>query len=59
MDYVLVFRPEIRDELDEAYNWYEQQKVGLGDEFIDCIDELLDRICLMLQSYPTVYRDVR
>ncbi|CCQ61632.1 hypothetical protein WH8501_25235 [Crocosphaera watsonii WH 8501] len=59
MDYVLVFRPEIRDELDEAYNWYEQQKVGLGDEFIDCIDELLDRICLMPQSYPTVYRDVR
>ena len=34
MDYVLVFRPENRDELDEAYNWYEQQKVGLGDEFI-------------------------
>ena len=59
MEYVLVFRPEIRDELDEAYNWYEQQKVGLGDEFIDCIDELLDRICLMPQSYPTVYRDVR
>ena len=59
MDYVLVFRPEIRDELDEAYNWYEQQKVGLGDEFIDCIDELLDRIFLMPQSYPTVYRNVR
>ena len=49
MDYVLVFRPEIRDELDEAYNWYEQKKVGLGDEFLDCIDELLDRICLMPQ----------
>ncbi len=59
MDYVLVFRPEIRDELDEAYNWYEQKKVGLGDEFLDCIDELLDRICLMPQSYPIVYRDVR
>ncbi|MEL4895255.1 hypothetical protein [Crocosphaera sp. Alani8] len=59
MDYVLVFRPEIREELDEAYNWYEKQKVGLGDEFIDCIDDLLDRICLIPQSYPTVYRDVR
>ena len=45
--------------MDEAYNWYEQQKIGLGDEFIDCIDELLDRICLMPQSYPIVYRDVR
>jgi hypothetical protein len=25
MNYVLVFRPEVRDELDEAYNWYESQ----------------------------------
>ncbi len=58
MDYALVFRPEIRDELDEAYNWYERHKVGLGDEFLDSIDELLERICLMPESYPIVYRDV-
>lgn len=59
MNYVLVFRPEVRQELKEAYNWYESQKLGLGDEFIDCVDEMLHRICLMPQSYVVVYRDVR
>lgn len=33
MNYVLVFRPEVREELDEAYNWYESQQPGIGDDF--------------------------
>ena len=32
MNYALVFRPEVREELDEAYSWYESQQAGLGDE---------------------------
>ena len=59
MNYALVFRPEVREEVDEAYTWYESQQLGLGDEFLDCIDEMLDRICQMPESYPFVYRDVR
>ncbi len=59
MNYALVFRPEVRDELDEAFQWYERQKVGLGDEFFDCIDEMLNRVCLMPEACPVVYRDVR
>ncbi|MEG4349312.1 type II toxin-antitoxin system RelE/ParE family toxin [Microcoleus sp. LAD1_D3] len=59
MNYALVFRPELREEVDEAYTWYESQQLGLGDEFLDCIDEMLDRICQMPESYPVVYRDVR
>jgi plasmid stabilization system protein ParE len=59
MSYVLVFRPEVREELNEAYNWYENQRSGLGDDFLDCIDETLKRICQMLESCPIVYRDVR
>jgi len=59
MNYALVFRPEVREEVDEAYTWYESQQLGLGDEFLDCIDEMLDRICQMPESYPVVYRDVR
>ncbi len=47
MNYALVFRPEVREEVDEAYTWYESQQLGLGDEFLDCIDEMLDRICQM------------
>lgn len=59
MNYVLVFRPEVRKELDEAYSWYEGQELGLGDDFLEQVDEALDRICQMPESYPTVYRDVR
>jgi len=59
MDYALVFRPEVRDEISEAYNWYEKQKLSLGDEFLDCVDKILNRICLMPESYAIVYRDIR
>jgi plasmid stabilization system protein ParE len=59
MDYVLVFRPEVRTELDDAYNWYESQQLGLGDEFLDCVNEALNRICLIPESYTVVYRDIR
>lgn len=59
MNYVLVFRPEVREELDEAYNWYESQQPGLGDDFLDCVDEILNQICQMPESYSFVYRDIR
>lgn len=59
MNYALVFRPEVQEELNEAYNWYESKQPGLGDEFLGCIDEMLNQICLMPESYPVVYRDVR
>ena len=35
MNYALVFRPEVREELNEGYSWYEGQQEGLGDEFLD------------------------
>ena len=59
MNYVLVFRLEARNELDEAYNWYESQKIGLGDDFLEQIEAALDRICQMPESYSVAYRDVR
>jgi plasmid stabilization system protein ParE len=59
MNYALVFRLEVRQELDEAYNWYESQQTKLGDEFLDSVDEILNRICQMPESYAVVYRDVR
>ena len=40
--YVLVFRPEVRDELNETYSWYEIQQQDLGDEFLDCVDKTLN-----------------
>lgn len=59
MNYALVFRPEVREELDEAYGWYESQQLELGDNFLEQVDETLERICQMPESYTAVYRDVR
>ena len=59
MNYALVFRPEVRDELSEVYRWYESQQPGLGNDFLEKVDESLDRISQMPESYPVVYRDIR
>ena len=59
MNYALVFRVEVHKELNEAYIWYESQQSGLGDEFLGCIEEMLNQICLMPESYPVIYRDIR
>ncbi len=60
MNYVVVFRLKAHDELNEAYTWYEEsQQPQLGDEFLDCVDDVINRICLMPESYAIVYRDIR
>lgn len=59
MNYVLVFRLEARDELDQGYSWYESQQLGLGDDFLEQIDNAIARICQIPESYPEIYRDVR
>lgn len=51
MNYALVFRPEVRDELREAYSWYESKQQELCDEFLDCVDEMLNRIFQMPEFY--------
>ena len=56
---MLIFRPEVREELDDAYSWYEAQQSGVGDDFLICVDETMTRILQMPESYPVIYRDVR
>jgi hypothetical protein len=51
MNYVLVFRLEARNELDDAYNWYESQQLGLGDNFLEQVEETLNLICHMPESH--------
>ena len=48
MSLPIVFRVEARAEFDRAFDWYEQQRRGLGVEFLTCVTEVLERI----QSFP-------
>lgn len=51
--------PEARIEFDEATDWYEQQRPGLGATFVARVREVFDRIAADPQRHAAVYLDVR
>jgi toxin ParE1/3/4 len=55
----LVLEPEAEADLLDAFEWYERQRTGLGHEFIDCVDDVLERISESPQLYAPTYCGVR
>jgi plasmid stabilization system protein ParE len=55
----IVLRPAAQEEFDEAIDWYEQQSAGLGLEFLNRIEEALDRISVTPEAYPTIFQEMR
>jgi len=55
----IVFRQQARRELDEAGDWYEQERSGLGLEFFAEIEHLLHRVTSNPAQFPASYRDTR
>ena len=48
----LELHPEARTELRRAALWYDEQRSGLGDEFVAEVSAALDRIADVPESYP-------
>jgi len=57
--YPLVFRRQARRELDEAGDWYEKERAGLGFEFFAAIEQLLNLIASKPEQFPMLFRDTR
>ncbi len=55
----LVFHPAVRDEVDDAYRWYEQRRAGLGDDFLAAIEEVFQRLRATPEVHQVIYRDAR
>ena len=53
------FRKQARTEFDEAGDWYEKERAGLGLEFMVEIQLLIQRIASTPEQFPMLYRDVR
>ena len=47
-------RPAALDELERAWIWYEEQRLGLGDEFRACVDATLAAATRNPLAYPRV-----
>ncbi len=55
----IVFRPEAEFDVAEAYDWYEEQVEGLGEEFLRAVEACLAAIQRNPIVYPQVHRQVR
>ena len=59
MSLAVVLRRKAQAEFDEALDWYERQRAGLGVEFVDRVHAVFDRISATPEMHAVVYRDVR
>lgn len=55
MNRTRILRDEAVQELDDAYHWYEQQRDGLGDEFLKCVEDALRLIDQMPEAFPVTF----
>ncbi|MBI5603539.1 MAG: type II toxin-antitoxin system RelE/ParE family toxin [Deltaproteobacteria bacterium] len=55
----IVFRPEAESELIEAYEWYEGRQLGLGNDFLLCVEAALSSLQRNPALYPVVSKQVR
>lgn len=52
-------RPEAEQDLSDAAAWYEEQRQGLGHEFLDEVLTMLLSIADAPLMYPDIYRNTR
>lgn len=55
----LIIAPEAKQDVDEAYRWYEERRLGLGEEFPGCVDVSIQAICRMPELYAKVHEGYR
>jgi hypothetical protein len=53
------FRPEAVEEIDATFQWYEEQRGGLGEEFFSAFLSQLDRIRENPEGWAVLYRKIR
>ena len=52
MSYRLITRPEAESDIEDAFEWYEDQSPGLGSEFVRAVDVRLSGIGHNPLAYP-------
>lgn len=59
MSRVVVLRPEAKLEFDDAFDWYECRRPGLGIDFVACVEETFDRIAETPELHAKVLHEMR
>jgi plasmid stabilization system protein ParE len=59
MNYFIRIRPEAERDVEEAFSWYEEQRSGLGREFVLELDTVYQKLQESPLLYAEIYRRVR
>ena len=52
-------KPEVYDDLKTAYDWYESQRIGLGEDFLLTLEDSYAKIARTPKAYQLIYQSVR
>lgn len=55
----IIFRPEAESEFAHAAQWYEENRRGLGSEFVRAVEAILEKLVRTPELFPEVTSDVR
>ncbi len=59
MAFQLIIEPEAENDLASAYRWYEEQRAGLGVDFLNCVEEVFRRIRDTPEAHAVVHNGAR
>jgi plasmid stabilization system protein ParE len=52
-------RPAAAAEIEAAYRWYEKEREGLGSEFLEAVDKMVNAIAENPERFSAVRNDLR
>lgn len=58
-NFTFTFHPLVQGEVRDAYQFYDSRKSGLGDEFIDALDQILHLISENPNLFAVDFKEVR
>jgi plasmid stabilization system protein ParE len=55
----LILAPEAEQDIAEAYAWYEERRIGLGEDFLSCVEACPEAINRAPERCPIVHENYR
>jgi plasmid stabilization system protein ParE len=55
----LIVRPDAEADIAAAYDWYEEQRHGLGKEFLEEVSAVIETVRTEPLRFPAIYRTLR
>jgi plasmid stabilization system protein ParE len=55
----VVVRPAAAADIEDAFLWYERQREGLGNEFLDALRGAMDLVLVHPEAFPVLHRGTR